>query len=316
MTDKPPINEAVKNKALGAMLMVLFFWSLGPSFSKRVGTPATVTVFYRMWLAVPLLWFLATATGHRPTRSTLRRAAMPGAMFGINLLFFFNALRHASIANVLMISALQPAVMLFAAKPVFGTRIRAADVAWTVLAVAGAAFAVLGSDSSTTKTTSLGIFYAVGALLAFCAYFILSKMVQGSHREGDGTTDASEHPLAYMAGVMTAAAIVVTPVSVLTNRQGQLTRITWVDAGWLVLIVCIPTMGHVLMTWCHRFIDVNVSSLILLVQPVTSALVAWPMNGEPVSWQQGVGALIVLVGVYGVIRPGPSAEVAPVASTA
>lgn len=313
-TDATPDSRPVVDKAMAALLLVLLFWSIGPSLSKRVATPALVTVFYRMWLAVPLMWTMAASAGQRPRLSVLRVTAAPGAMFGINLLFFFSALHHSSIANVLMVSSLQPAVMLFVSKPLFGSVIRLRDVGWTAVAVAGAVFAVLGSDASSrsTKTSALGIMLSVGAMLAFTAYFALSKMARGNVGEA-----AAIHPLTYMAGVVFCAAVVVTPVCVLSNRHGELTKLTMVDVGWLVLIVSVPSMGHVVMTWCHRFIAANVSSMVLLIQPVTSALVAWPLNGERITWQQCAGAVVVLAGVAGVIRGGSgSPAVAPTAEVA
>lgn len=284
-------------RGLLGMLGVLVFWSFGPALSKKAGTPPLVTVFYRMWLALLLHWVLGFAIGHAPSMQTLKRTAAPGLMFAANIVVFFYALQHASVANVSMISALQPVVVLFLAGPLFGERLSRWDVGWTLVALVGASIAVLSSNSAkaTTKTSTVGVMLSLGVLFSFTGYFLLSKRASGHTTER-----AAIHPVTYMAGVLTTATILVTPVCLIVVGPSALGRLSLPNVGWIILIVFVPSMGHLLMSLTHRYVAVSISSLAMLVQPMTASLVAWPINGQPLVAMQAVGALIV-IGALGAV---------------
>ena len=110
MDSRGGIEARDLRRGMLGMSGVLLFWSFGPALSKRVGTPPLVTVFYRMWLAMILHWVLGFAIGRVPSRQILKSTAVPGLLFASNLIVFFYALQHASVANVSMIAARTPAL--------------------------------------------------------------------------------------------------------------------------------------------------------------------------------------------------------------
>src|SRR5205085_224072 len=69
-------------------------------------------------------------------RPRLLWAALPGGVaFSADITLFFTAVKHTTVANATMISALQPALVLFVAGPLFGERVTTRDVGWTLLAL-------------------------------------------------------------------------------------------------------------------------------------------------------------------------------------
>ena len=311
-----PKVAAVPRKGLAGMALVLLFWSFGPALSKRVGTPPLVTVFYRMWLAAIFHWALALALQRAPDWATLKRTALPGALFAGNIVAFFYALHHASVANVTLISSLQPVVVLFVAGPLFGEKLKRWDVGWTIVALVGAVVAVLGSNNShnsKTHTTAFGVVLSMVSLMTFTGYFFLSKRASAA-----GATQQALPPITYMAGVLTASAIVVTPISLIGSKSGQMTDIHPRDVVWILLVVAVPSAGHLLMSWTHRYVPVSVSSLALLIQPVSAALAAWAINHQPVVVAQAVGAAIVITALAAVVsrRQAAAPVAAPVSARA
>ena len=292
--EKPSFDR----RGLFGMIGVLTFWSFGPALSKKAGTPPLVTVFYRMWLALVLHWIVGLLVGHAPTKAILKRTAAPGLMFAANIVVFFYALQHASVANVSMIAALQPVMVLFLAGPLFGERVSAWDFGWTAVALLGVGVAVVSSNAakSTTKTSLLGVVISVGTLVTFTVYFLLSKRASGTTAER-----VSIHPLSYMAGVLTTATLLVTPVCVVVAGGDSLGDVPHRDMVWIALIAFVPSLGHLLMSWTHRYIAVSISSLAMLVQPITAALVAWPINGQRVVPLQALGGFIVVCSLGAVI---------------
>jgi drug/metabolite transporter (DMT)-like permease len=248
---------------------------------------ALAFAFYRLWMGAVLMLLLLLVTGRRLSWSALRRAAPSGVLFGANLCFFFSALKLTSVADVLIVAALQPALTLMVAGPLFGERVTAHDVVWTAVSLGGVVLVILGS-SGTPVWSLQGDLWAVGALLAWTTYWLLSKRVRQEVRA-----------IEYMTAVTVIAAIVVTPVALLS---GQGLAVRWQDLLWLVLFVATAQGGHSLLAWSHAQVDVSISSLLILAEPIISAVSALVFLGEPLPALSIAGGLVAVLAVGVVIR--------------
>lgn len=252
-------------------------------------------------MSVPLMWVLATATGSRPTFDSVRRAAWAGAAFGINLVFVFLAINEAAVAVLSAVVALQPGFILVVAGPLLGERPSRWHIAWTVVGMMGTAIIVLAGGSN-FEVTPLAIAYALAAQLFFTAYFLLTKKVRSEH---------DIDPIQWMFGVVLFAALAVTPWAVATSSRGDYRAIDGNDWVWLALIIVFTGgLGHILMTWVHRFVDASRSSLYLLLMHPVVIISAWIIHDEPLTLIQMTGGLVLLGAVAAVIsRPSVPAVV-------
>jgi drug/metabolite transporter (DMT)-like permease len=260
-----------------------------------------------MIVAASVQWMICFAFGIAPTRKLLRSAALPGALFCINNTLFFFALQHASVATTSLLSSLQPIVVLFLAQPLFGERVTAWDVSWTIVSLLGAAVAVVGANAGaqTVHSSALGAGLAIASMLAFCGYFLVGKL-HNSHQ-----TDAAPNPFTYMTAILTWSAITSIPFLLFSGHVGDVARITRDQMVGLALVIVIPTIGHVFLTFSHRHVDASISSLALLVQPISSAFVAWWLLQQQVVFAQLVGGLIVVAGIAAVTVRRRSRRVEP-----
>jgi drug/metabolite transporter (DMT)-like permease len=260
---------------------------------------ALAFAFYRLWIGAALMVSVLYVSGRRLSWGILRRAAPSGVLFGANLCFFFSALKLTSVADVLIVASLQPALTLMVAGPLFGERVTRHEVAWTTVSLVGVLLVVLGS-SGTPVWSLQGDLWAIGALLAWTTYWLLSKHVR------------QEVPaLEYMTAVTVTAAIVVTPVALLS---GQSLAFRWQDFLWLALFVAVAQGGHSLLAWSHVQMDVSISSLLILGEPVISAVAALIFLGEPLPALSIAGGLVAILAVAVVIRRAtraPREAVAP-----
>jgi drug/metabolite transporter (DMT)-like permease len=248
---------------------------------------ALAFAFYRLWMGAVIMVAVLAVTGRRLSWAIVRRAALPGALFGVNLCFFFTALKLTSVADVLIIAALQPALTLMVAGPVFGERVTRHEVGWTVVSLSGVVLVVVGS-SGTPVWSLEGDLWAIAALLAWTTYWLLSKRIR------------EEVPaLEYMTAVTVTAAIVVTPVALLS---GQSLAVRWQDFMWLILFVAVAQGGHSLLAWSHVQMDVSISSLLILAEPVISVVAALIFLGEPLPALSIAGGMIAVSAVGVVIR--------------
>ena len=76
-------------------------------------------------------------------------------------------------------------------------------------------------------------------------------------------------------------------------------------ADWLLLagLVLFPGMvGHGLMTWAHHYLDVTVTSMMTLANPVVSITGAWIIYSQSLAALQIAGAIVVLASLGAIIR--------------
>jgi drug/metabolite transporter (DMT)-like permease len=284
-----PAPGRVRATRLGilAILGPVVAFSLMNIIVKVTVTGALVFAFYRLWLGSAVMIVLLRVTHRRLTWPILRRSALSGVLFGLNICFFFSALKLTSVADVLIIAALQPALTLLVAGRMFGERVTVHEVAWTGVSLVGVVLVIVGASGSPDWSVA-GDLLAVGALVAWTTYWLRSKRVR------------EEIPaVEYMSAVTFVAALVVTPLAL---ASGQSFAIRWQDLLWLVVFVAGAQLGHSLLAWSHAQVDVSVSSLMILVEPVISSAAAWLLLGEDLTALTIIGGGVTLLAVGMVIR--------------
>jgi len=260
---------------------------------KIIRAPALTIAFYRLWAGALVMVVVLRLLGRRLTWATVRRAAPCGLLFGLNLALFFSAIKHTNVADVLILAALQPALTLLVAGPLFGERVGAPEIFWTAVSLSGVVLVILGS-SGTPAWSLKGDLYASGSLLAWTTYWLLSKRARRFVPAID-----------FMTAVTITAAVFMTPVWLVS---GQSRTMRWQDWVWVLLFVGGAQAGHSLLVWAHEQVDVSISSLLILVEPVVSSVAALVFLSEPLPWLSVAGGLVAIVAVGSVIRRATRAE--------
>jgi drug/metabolite transporter (DMT)-like permease len=284
----------------GAVLTAVVGWAITNLVLKVTDAPAVTFAFYRLWSGALVMLVVLGATGRRLNWAMVRASIPGGVIFGLNVTVFFMALRATSVADVLVIQALQPALILMVAGPLFGERITRWDVWWTMASVGGVVLVTVGS-SGTPVWSLRGDVLAIASLICWTGYFLVSKRARR-------TVPAIE----YMTTVTLAAAVVVTPLALLSGKG--LGWMRWQDWAWLGVFLVAAQGGHVMVAWAHSQVDVSISSLLLLVQPIIAVAAAWVLLDEPLPNLAIVGGLIVVASMAAIVRravkAGPGESIA------
>lgn len=278
---------------LAALALVIVSWGAGPVVTKLITAHPVVGVAIRFGMSVPLLFALLAYRGDRIDRDLLARTALPGLAFGINLIFVFFALQEATVAVLSVSIALQPALLLLVAGPLFGERPTLRHIGWTLLGVAGAAGVILGAGAE-LRASPLGLAYAGLALVTFSTYFVLTRVARSS---------SDVDPVRWMAGInLWSLLAALIPAPFLVGRE-ELSQVDLADLAWLLVLAYLTgVFGHVLMSWVHGYIEAARSSLYLLAMNLVSVGLAWPVHDEPVTVVQVASGLLVLGSVSMVLR--------------
>jgi drug/metabolite transporter (DMT)-like permease len=280
-----------------AVVLAVVTWGFGPILIKEIDVPGLVLAFWRLWFGFAVMVLVMAATGRRVRWPAVRRSALGGACFGINVAFFVSAVQRTSVAEVTLISSFQPVLVLLVAGPLFGERPGRREIGLVAAALVGVAVFEAGAARGPVWSVS-GDLLAVGALLTFTGYYLASKQVR-EH------LDAVE----YMAGALLVAAVVVTPIALVSGQPlGAVHGASWM---WLALFVLFPgALGHFLVNWAHGFVDVTISSVIVVGLPVVAAVLALVVLDEPLGPLEVAGGLVVIVCVAAIaVRPTLSGAV-------
>ncbi len=236
---------------------------------------------YRIWLGAALVTIAFVASGGRVTRALLRASLWGGLAFTVDLVLFFVAVQETSVASATFIGALQPVLVLLVSAPLFGERPRLGELGWGAVAVAGTVLVVLGGDAG-GASSARGDVLAVGALVAWTAYFVCSKAARRD-------LTAFE----YVTGMAIVSAVVILPVPLLVPDALGST-----DAhGWLTIVsitVINGLLGHFLMAYAHGHVTLLTISLLTLAIPVFAAGAAAIWIDEPLAAPQLGGIVVVL----------------------
>ena len=270
-------------------MLVILLWGASAIAIKAVSAGGIVTVFYRLWFAIPLLWLFGVSSklSQRIDRVWLRSSLLGGSLFAVHQLLFFIALKLTSVANVTIIGALQPALVLLVAGPMFGERMTRLALGWSMVAVVGTSMVVLGSSHA--ESSLIGDLLAVLNLFAFTGYFLFSKQVRGHVAPWD-----------YMIGMTTVSGLVILLVALASGQDFASPS----GADWMILmlIAIFPgTIGHFLTNWAHAHASAFVISMLLLAVPVVSSAGAVVFLGESLRGAQIVGGVVVLASIAAIV---------------
>jgi len=298
-----PATISVHTRALLAVAGAVALWGTSSVMIKLVPSTGIITAFYRLWFAIPLLWMIPLARPdirRRLDGRWLRACVAGGTLFFLHQALFFSSLKITTVANVTIIGALQPALVLLLAGPLFGERTSVAGMLWTAVAFAGTVLVVLGARAAPTWSLA-GDALAFANLFAFTGYFLVSKRVRG----GVGTWE-------YVIGMTTVSGVWMLAAALATG-QDLGSPAPWEWPVFLAIALFPGTLGHVLTNWAHAHTSALAVSMMLLAVPLLSTLGAAAVLDEQVGPLQVAGGAIVLAAIAVIVRsaaPAASEELA------
>jgi drug/metabolite transporter (DMT)-like permease len=284
----PPHTRSATLPLLAAATAV-FAWGFGPLFVRGIDAPVPTIVMLRVLVAIPLAVAVAYVSGGRLSWALLRRAFPTAVCFALSIITGFASFQETSIVNATLIPALQPALVLLVASRMFGERRTRTDLVYAAIAFAGVVAVVAGAGA--TGSTTEGDLLAVANLLVFTGYFLFAKRV----REDD------VHSWSLLAAVFVDTTLVIVPWALLVGTDvGAMHGTDWLLIVGLVLV---PGMvGHGFMTWAHHYVDVTITSMLTLANPVVSIVGAWLIFSEALEPLQIAGTVVVLLALGAILR--------------
>jgi drug/metabolite transporter (DMT)-like permease len=267
-------------------------------------TDAVTTAFFRCALALPVLVPLAMLEqrrlGRRPMRSRVS-AGVAGLFLSVDLVLWNHAIADVGAGVATVLGNLQ---ILFVAafgwlvlreRPHRRLLVLLPVVLTGVVLVSG----MLGGGNNAGLHPAAGIGFGLGTSAAYAGFLLILRTA----------ADGSQHVAGQLADATVGAAAGVLAIGLALG--GLQFEVPWPDLRWLVALALISqTAGWLLITASLPRLAAVVSSLVLLLQPAGSLLLADVVLGERPAMAQVAGAALVCLGVLASTRTA-SAPVAP-----
>jgi drug/metabolite transporter (DMT)-like permease len=264
-----------------ALLAAVLVLSLGSTVSKKIGASGVIVACVRSFLAFGMWVGILIAQGRRLTWSSLRMSLGPGALFGINIAFFFSAVTHTAVANVEFLGSLTPLIVVPAGALLFHEHIPWRALVWGVPAILGVALVAFLGDSGRGDNDALGLTMALCAITTWSIYLLVVKRVRARIDVG-----------VFMAGMALGAGLILLPLAI---RKGFLAEIPARGWPWLILLTVMNgVVAHTLLLVAQKTVPVGSIATLQVSQPALAAFAAWVLLGETVTAGQIVGMVIVL----------------------
>jgi drug/metabolite transporter (DMT)-like permease len=261
--------------------------------------------FWRLVLALPILFLWHQVVRWRrpagtvPPTGAVWPLILSGLFFAGDLSIWHVSLRHTSLANsIFLFSAATPLYATLAGRIFLGQRVGRNFILGMALAVLGAGLLVAGRGGLGGGEW-LGDLLAVMAAACFAGYLIAVAKCRAIY------------PAATISLVGTfVSAVLVLPVSLALGE----TFMPGSGAGWIDLaalgLIC-QAGAQTLIGFGLAFVAAGLSSLVLLLEPVVSVLLAWPILDEAPNALQIAGCVAILGGIWVARRGGAAAPALP-----
>jgi drug/metabolite transporter (DMT)-like permease len=278
------------NPALGALLLGACCIALSPIFVRLSEAGPTATAFWRVALAVPVLWLLLFLRNQPSSKQNFSGKAWlllaAGIAFAGDLAFWHTSIKYTSVANSTLLANLASIFVTLAVWIFFRQRPTGVFLAGLAAALAGVAMLVWTSLAF-SSTALLGDALGIVTAMFYAWYILVVKNLR----------DRGETVLRLMAVTSTLTAVILFPVALASGDQ-MLPQSAY---GWGVLLglaLVSHAAGQGLIAYALAHLPATFSSVGLLLQPVIAAFFAWVLLSEPLVPLQIAGGVVVLIGIY------------------
>jgi drug/metabolite transporter (DMT)-like permease len=248
------------------------------------------SAFWRMALAAPLLWIWAfSVQGKDKAAGRVTGFAMAPAAAGLyfagDMGIWHLSLQYTTIANATLLSNFAPIFIALWLWWMHKTRFARVFLAGMAIALLGSVLLV-GPNAAQGGNKLLGDALGLSTAVFYAGYQLVVKAA----RERYSTAR-------LMAWVSTVTAIVLLPPALL--MPGAFWPAS--SAGWLPLVglaIIAQVGGQTVIAYASAHLSAALSSISLLIQPLTATIAAWIIFHEYISPVQMLGGALLLMGIY------------------
>lgn len=250
------------------------------------------SAFWRMALAAPFLWAWAFAVRRQDSAAGKRTdfsavLTLAGIYFASDMAFWHLSLHYTTVANATLLSNFAPifiALWMWIAHRARFSRIF----------IVGMAFALVGAVMLVGPNAAdgghgnklLGDALGLSSAIFYAAYQLAVKDARNSYSTAR-----------LMAWSTTVTGLALLPFALWSPGAFLPQQVS----GWLPLLalaLVAQIAGQTVIAYAFAHLPASLSSVSLLIQPLTAAVAAWLIFSEAIGLLQMAGGALLLLGVY------------------
>ena len=301
----PLVNVARKRFSLFLMSILTFFW--GSSFvvvklGLSEGLTPVATATYRFLIAGALFTALGLLKGKLSTHMLARHMKDLPRFFFLSLTgvtLFFTAqyqgiqMAGASVASIL-VCLLSPVLISTLSATMLKESLTRNQIFGIGIACVGASIVVSGGITGFESNSDffLGTLLLLVTPILWAIYSIAGRRMMERY-----------DPFLIAAYVNVLGALCLVPFSAFERSLDMIVRVTF--NGWLAityLAITCSLFGYYIWFYAMRRLGAAVASSFMFAEPLITVLLATTFLGETLSLFTIAGGLLILAGVYAVIR--------------
>jgi drug/metabolite transporter, DME family len=253
--------------------------------------------FFRLAISVPVLGIAC--------RLTLRNRIMPiakrhlwlmlliGVMTALYQVCYFTAIAQIGVAAATLITlCTAPISVALLASVLLGERLTTGVLLSGLAALIGTILLIQPAAETHSLQSWIGVLFALGSALGYAIVILCSRVLAGRY-----------HPLQTLTVGFSTGALVLLPFAIATEFTLLYSGLGW---GLLLYLGIIPTaLAYLLYFSGIRHTTATVASIVTLLEPLISTVLAWWLLGERLGSLGLVGAAIMLGAIailYGEVK--------------
>ncbi len=295
-----PGSPAPAARARLQMLAAAALFSTGGSVIKATSLTGWQVAMARSGVAALALLALAPAA----RRAWSWRTPVVGVAYASTLLLFVQANKLTTAANAIFLQATAPLYLLLLSPWLLGERVRRRDLGFLMVLAGGLALFFVGGEAPTAKAEDP----ALGNLLAALSGLTWAFTIAGLRwlaRGGAGAVGSTAVP-ATVAGNLLGCLVAAPLALPLAATPLDLALVAFLGVFQIAL-------AYLCLTASVTRVPAFEGALLLLLEPVLSALLAWALHGETPAPAALAGAALILGATvaHAAVAPRQVEEAAP-----
>ncbi|MBC6972992.1 DMT family transporter [Bacillus sp. Xin] len=268
----------------------VFALSTSAIFVKLADAPAAIVAFYRLFFAtIMLVPFLLISKKNRNELYSLSKkqwglGLLSGIFLAAHYVLWFESLHYTSVASSTVIVTLQPLFSMIGSYFLFKER-------FSKGAVVGCLIAVVGSIVIGWKDFQISGQALFGDILAFIAAGIITAYFFVGQHVRKKLSLVPYSVISYGSSSLFLGIFTYSQKTSFFNYSAQ----TWWSFIGLALIATI--LGQTIFNWLLKWLSTSVISMSILGETIGTCILAYYILNEVISLQQGIGIVLILIGL-------------------
>lgn len=275
--------------SLSLGIVAISFASIFIRFAQAEGVPSLSIAAWRLIVAsavlLPYAWFKHRDEIRDLSRSEVGMLVASGVFLGLHFASWIASLNYTSVASSVILVSMGPVFVGIGSWLFLHERPSYLLVIGIVVAAVGS-IVISWTDLGQGQDQLLGDLLALAGAVMIAGYLMIGRKVR------------ARRSLIVYVSLVYGVAMVTVLVLVLVTQQPML-GFSPAAYGWLLALGLGPQLiGHSTLNWALRLLTATYVSIVTLAEPIGSAILAFLLLDEVITWAIVIGGTWVLAGIY------------------